>query len=276
MNTMTTAAWRQQMDDNLRAENSWLALAGLFWLQQGVNACGTAAFAAIQLPAGDYPAHMGDFVLEPDGRVTLHLAPGVDGVRVDGQTVQQALLQPDSSGQPTWVTLGQLSFIVIQRESEYAIRLWDNGRAARQTFIGRHWFPIQPAYELGAHYYPYPTPVELPIANSVGQELAMQASGYVSFTLNGHPQRLEASRTATGELFIIFKDETSGRDTYGAGRYLTLPAPTAAGDVKLDFNRAYHPPCAFTPYATCPYPPRQNQLATAVEAGEKTAVTPAF
>src|SRR2546423_790680 len=95
----------------------------------------------------------------------------------------------------------------------------------------------------------------------------MESPGYVTFTMNGRSHRLEPvyEDDKREDLFFIFKDQTSGKETYGAGRFLHTPLPKN-GSVDLDFNKAYNPPCAFTAFATCPLPTRQNQLPLAIRA----------
>ena len=262
------AAWRQQLDENLRRENGWLALAGLFWLQQGVNACGTADQLPVHLPNPAYPAHVADFILEGE---TVRVRPTAANGQLlinDEPLTDEFTLLPDVSGTPTKIQLGDLAMVLIQRGPEFGVRLWDNGRSERQTFPPRLWYPPNPDYRILATYNAYPTPTSFSIVNSVGMDLTMMAQGYLSFTLGGKSCRLEAPQEPTGELFLSFKDGTNGRDTYLAGRYL-LTSPPEGGIVTIDFNRAYNPPCAFTHFATCPFPPRANYLSISVEAGER-------
>jgi len=258
------AAWRLMLDESLRRENGWLALAGLFWLAEGDNAFGSDPENAVIVP-GDVAAHLGVFRLTAD-TVTLHVAPEAD-VCINGERVQEAVLRPDSSGSPTMVTVGQVVMMVMQRESVYAIRLWDNGRSERHTFPGRQWYLVQISYRLTATFTPYETPETLTLTRSQGADFEEHPAGYVNFNLAGQELSFLALRDENNSLFLPFKDATSGQRTYKGGRYLRAEYPQN-GRTTIDFNRAYHPPCTFTPYAVCTLPPRQNWLDIAIEAGE--------
>jgi uncharacterized protein (DUF1684 family) len=252
------------LDDSLRRENGWLALAGLFWLEGGENTFGSDPASAVVLP-GNVPAHLGTFRLTA-GTITLNVTPAAD-VRIHGEKVQEAVLQPDSSSSPTMVTVGQVVMMVIQRESVYAIRIWDNGRAERHTFPGRQWYPLQDSYRLPATFTPYETSETLTLTRSQGADFEELPAGYVNFNLNGQELSFLALRDESNSLFLPFKDATNGQSTYKGGRYLRAELPQN-GLTTIDFNRAYHPPCTFTPYAVCTLPPRQNRLDIAIEAGE--------
>jgi uncharacterized protein (DUF1684 family) len=258
------AAWRQMLDDSLRRENGWLALAGLFWLEEGENTFGSDPVNTIVVP-GDVAAHLGVFRLAA-GTITLHVAPEAD-VRINEEKVQDALIQPDSSDSPTLVTVGQVAMMVLQREAIYAIRLWDNGRSQRHTFPGRQWYPLQPTYRFTATFTPSETPEVMTMSRSQGADFEDHPVGTINFTFAGKEHNLLAFKGQKDRLFLPFKDATSGQGTYKAGRYLTAVAPQN-GTTTLDFNLAYHPPCTFTPYAVCTLPPRQNWLDIAIEAGE--------
>ena len=259
------AAWRQMLDDSLRQENGWLALAGLFWLREGDNAFGSDPTNPVVLP-DEAAAQLGVFRLTADA-MTLHTTLEAD-VRINGDIVREAVLLPDSSGMPTRVTIGQVSMIVIQREALYAIRMWDNARSQRHTFPGRQWYPLQPNYCLTATFTAFDNAQPMTMNRSLGADFEQQAIGSVTFTLNGEEHRLLVFVEADGRLFLPFRDKTSGKETFGSGRYFKTDIPQN-NTITLDFNRAYHPPCFFTPYATCTLPPRQNWLPIAIEAGER-------
>ncbi len=259
-------AWRQKMDDALRAEDSWLALAGLFWLSEGSNRMGTDSSSIILLPKRNLPRHVADIVLEGD-EVSL-LIRSEAPLAVDGQVVQRAKLVPDIAGSPTEIKLGELTMILINRGDRFAIRLWDNQRTQRVEFGGRKWYPIQESYRLNAQFIAY-QPVKIMIfPNELGEVEENEVVGYIPFTMGGKECRLDVVEVAENRLLIMFKDLTSSVQTYPPGRYLVMEAPINDG-VVLDFNRAYNPPCAFTKYATCTFPPPQNHLPVPVEAGER-------
>ncbi|HSD67424.1 MAG TPA: DUF1684 domain-containing protein [Vicinamibacteria bacterium] len=260
--------WRADREARLKADGGWLTVAGLFWLAEGPNPFGTDPSGRIVLPEGSAPAQAGVFDLE-GGRVTVSLSPGATG-RIGGQRVSRpAAMRPDTSGPPDVLEMGALSLNVIKRGARYGIRLKDRNSPARKAFTGLRWFDVKEEYRVEARWvsYPQPKPVEVP--NVLGGVEPMPSPGYAEFTLSGKALRLDAVLEDPGaeELFIIFRDQTSGKETYGAGRFLYADLPKG-GKVRLDFNKAYNPPCAFTPFATCPLPPPQNRMPVRVEAGE--------
>ncbi|NIS83524.1 MAG: DUF1684 domain-containing protein [Anaerolineales bacterium] len=262
----TIEDWRQKMDDALREENSWLALAGLYWLHEGANTFGSATSNAFVLPEGSAPEHVGTITLH-NQEITLDVAAS-GSVRIDGDGITHAKLEPDSAGSPTFIHLGRLTMVAIQRGERYGIRLWDKRRPQRKSFPGRIWYPIQDHYRVEALFSTYNPPFEIHVSNVLGDVENVTAAGHVTFTLQETDCRLDALGEEESGLFLIFRDLTAEDQTYPSGRFLSTEAPK--GDVvTLDFNRAYNPPCAFTRYATCPLPPAQNHLPIRIEAGER-------
>jgi hypothetical protein len=257
-------AWRRSREAALTAENGWLTVVGLFWLSEGENPVGTKRGIAVQLPQGCAPESVGVFKRRGT-TINFEAAPGAN-VTIDGQPATRAVMRPDSAGSPTVVRLGGLSMFVIERGGRFAIRLRDKDSEARRRFEGLKHFPPDERYRVRARFVPYDPPKIIPVPNILGAAEQEPSPGYVLFRLDGREHRLDA--LASGDsLFFIFKDHTAGKETYPAGRFLYTPQPTQ-GEVVLDFNRAINPPCAFTPYATCPLPPKQNELAARIEAGE--------
>jgi uncharacterized protein (DUF1684 family) len=261
-------AWRSRMDDSLRAENGWLTLVGLFFLQEGQNTVGSDPTCDIALPPGIVPDHLG--VIEfHGGQASLRVTTD-EPVLVDGIPEKAVALLGDwEEDGPSLVQVGALTFFVIRRGDDCAVRVRDRENPARQTFTGRRWYPIDPAHRLTAAFTPHPSPRTITAPNSLGSVVPMRNPGAVEFEWHGQRLRLEAFDAGENELWFVFKDATNGRTTYGAGRFLYAPLH-ADGTVTLDFNKAYSPPCAFTPYATCPLPPRENILAVEIEAGERS------
>jgi len=249
-------AWRRERERRLTADDGWLTVAGLFWLKEGENSFGTDPACDIVLPAGSAPPLAGTFE-HRQGRTLLRWKDR------PGEPIE---MQPDTPGPPTIATLGDLSFFVIRRQDRYAIRLRDRNSPFRKQFTGLNWYPVDPAWRVEARFVPYPRPRKLRLASTIGEPQEFEAPGYLEFELRGRRLRLEAARSG-GELFLLFKDRTSGKTTYPAGRFL-YAEPPRDGVVVLDFNKAHNPPCAFTPYTTCPLPPKQNHLPVAVTAGE--------
>lgn len=261
-------AWRQTRSAGLRREDGWLTLVGLFWLDEGENRFGSGAGNRVIFPEGRAPAVAGSF--ERHGNdVTVKTAPGV-ALTHDGKPVDTMLLKSDAEGgKPTILELGSLRFYVIQRGDRIGVRVKDLKSPALAAFHGVDTFPLRPDWRVAARFEPYNPPKKVPIPNILGQLTDTPSPGAVVFEKDGKTYRLDAlSGGDDGSLFLIFGDPTNGRETYGAGRFLEADAPKD-GRVLVDFNKAYNPPCAFTAYATCPLPPKQNKLAVEVEAGEK-------
>jgi len=260
-------AWRKEREERLRREDSWLTLAGLYWLQEGENSIETDPASNIALPIGSARDSVGiiDF---HDGKAVLRVT-GNEPVLVDDAPTKTAVLRDDAAqAGPSLVKIGAITFFVIKRGDQYGVRVRDANSPERQSFTGRKWFDINVDYRLRAKFVPHDPVRNISVVNTVGLLTPMDNPGYVEFSLHGQELRLEAFSEDDGELWFIFKDATSGKSTYGAGRYLI--ARLADDDsVDLDFNKTYNPPCVFTKYATCPLPPNENVLPIAIEAGEK-------
>jgi uncharacterized protein (DUF1684 family) len=258
--------WRETYEASLKKDNGWLTLAGLYWLKDGGNSLGAGLGNDIVLPEGTAPKIAGTFVFQ-NGKTSLRVNNGVS-VLANGKPVRtESVLKPDSEGTPDRITLGRLSMIVIRRGSRYGVRLWDNESRARREFGGVRWFPIHESYRVTAQFTPYPQPKMIPILNVLGDTEQNPSPGYATFQLAGKVCRLEPL-LEDGALFFLIKDLTNGKQTYPAGRFLDAGLPKD-GKVILDFNQAVNPPCAFTAYATCPLPPKQNHLPVEIAAGEQ-------
>jgi uncharacterized protein (DUF1684 family) len=267
--------WREAQEALLKADGGWLTLAGLFWLKEGPNWFGTDPSSQIVLPEGSAPARAGVFSFQ-DGRTTLRLAQDVAG-SIDGQPVDgRREMKPDSVGAPDELELGPLTMYVIERGGRFGIRLKDKDSPVREGFEGLRWYPIDETYRIEAHWVSYRSPRPLKVPNVLGETEVMPSPGHAEFELDGQVVRLAGVLRSPQslELFFILRDQTSGKETYGAGRFLYSDLPKQ-GRVVLDFNKAYNPPCAFTPYAACPLPPKENWLPVAVKAGEMAYGDPA-
>lgn len=259
--------WRQDRETELKGDNSWLTVAGLFFLNQGRNTFGSGPLNDIVLPEGS-PAEAG--VLEFDGQtVTLR---ATQPLAVNGKPAATAVLSPSAPGKPPdTVTMGALTFFVHKSGDRYAIRLRDRNSDIRRNFTGLKWFSPNVAYRVTGRFEPYATPKTVKVPNILGDLETYVAPGVVAFRLNGQEHRLEAFESGSGEnkrFFFVFRDLTSGRETYPSARFLYAALPSTSGEVVLDFNKAYNPPCAFNPHTTCPLPTEQNRMRVRVEAGE--------
>ena len=261
--------WQKTLDANLRKENSWLALAGLFWLDEGRNTFGSIDENDIIFPDAGIPSQIGAFVVDGDD-VRLEVTADTP-VDVDGVPAKEALLRPDVSGSPTRLKLGSLTFILIQREDGFGIRLWDANYPQSESFSGRQWYPIDENFRIEGRYERFAEEKFVSFERENGADFEAKVGGEVRFSFGGQDYALVAFEDEEdGDLFVIFHDATNGKETYGSGRYMVVSTPQE-GKAIIDFNRAYNPPCAFTPYATCPLPPDQNNLSIAIKAGEKKA-----
>ncbi|HSB01787.1 MAG TPA: DUF1684 domain-containing protein [Anaerolineales bacterium] len=262
--THSIIEWRQEVDRNLRRENGWLALAGLFWLRKGTNLIGSRPESDILLPARA-PARLGTFEFDGD-HVTLNVETDLP-VELNGASVKSALLDTDQEDLPSFITLADIRMVVVRRSKGVGIRLWDNAKKERQLFPSRQWYPVKEAYCLPATYTRYETPRIVKMPDILGAILDEPMQGFVSFELNGKKYELVAEELADHRLFLQFMDLTNRESTYPSGRYHYTDAHEN-GKVVIDFNKAYSPPCAFTEYATCTFPPSENHLDIAIEAGE--------
>jgi len=261
--------WRRAREARLRQPDGWLSLAGLYWLEDGENTVGSAPTSDLVFPAEKAPLELG--VMERHGdTVTFRPKPGVQ-VLADGKPVQgEITMVPDLSDTEEGTTIlqyGSLSFHVIVRGDRIGVRLKDSESPVLTSFKGIQSYPIDPKWRVVAHFEPYDPPKMLHIPTILGDVDEEPAPGALEFTIDGREFRLDVTRE--DDLFVVFGDLTNGRSTYGGGRFIHAPLPDENGDVVLDFNEAYNPPCVFTPYATCPLPTPGNKLPIAVTAGEK-------
>jgi uncharacterized protein (DUF1684 family) len=261
-------AWKKGRVERLQKPDGWLTLIGLAWLHEGDNVVGSDPQSVVRLPAGKAPAKLGVVRLE-GGRATFTAEPGA-AVTHDGAAVTHLELADDAARDgPTILAQGTLSFYLIERSGRFAVRIKDSESPARLHFRGIDYFPADPQWRVAARFEPAPAGSKLDVPNVLGATESIAQPGWVTFTLGGSEHRLVAlDDTGDGRLFLVFGDRTNGRETYGGGRFLYTDPP-ANGRVTIDFNRAYNPPCVFTPWATCPLPPPGNRLPLAVEAGEK-------
>lgn len=259
--------WHAYRVQVLKSPTGWLNIAGLYWLADGMNSFGSDSKNAVVFPATFSIDAAGFFVLE-NGQVKQSLLPGVEvsskGVSVKGTTV---VFNPDSARQPV-MEYGSYRWFIIKRDTKYGVRLRDLNYPDLTNFHGIERFPVDANFRVTAAWKETPGRT-IPITNVLGQTTQQSAPGTLVFTLEGREFSLDALDEGEDRLFIIFGDQTNTRGTYGAGRYLYVSKPDSAGQVVMDFNKAENPPCAFTEFATCPLPPKQNVMDIEVLAGEK-------
>lgn len=259
--------WHKNRITRLTQADSWLSLEGLFWLETGENRFGSAGDNDLIFPAA-MPAHIGRFLFK-DSLVTVEIDPRVT-VHMGDKPVREASLRPDVSGTPDILKWETYSWYVIKREDRYGIRLKNSASRVLKDFKGIKRFPVDLKWRVRARLVPHESSKALSVPNVLGQIVEEPSPGKLVFTLEGREFSLDPiAAEGDKEYFIIFGDNTNGESTYGAGRFLTAPLVNEQGVTWIDFNRAYNPPCVFTPYATCPLPPSQNKLDIAIAAGEK-------
>ncbi len=262
------AQWRSERVGRLTAPDGWLSIIGLHWLDVGDNPVGSAEDNRIRLPAG--PAYLGNVRLAADGKAAFLAAPGslanVDSAAAGEHPIALAY----GAGKPSLVAARNVSFFLIKRGEKIGLRVRDTESARRTGFVGLDYFEIDPSWRIEAQWVAFEQPRMIPITNVLGQTSPTPAPGKAVFTREGRTFELLPILDGgpNDPLFFIIADETSGVETYEASRFL-YAAPPKDGKIILDFNRAQNPPCAFTPFATCPLPPQENRLPLRITAGEK-------
>ena len=258
--------WRAEKYDSLVRENGWVSLAGLFWLNEGRNLVGSNPMCEIVLPERA-PTFLG--VIELKGNVKrLNAAEGVR-VKVNGRSVQKAILKSSKEAKPSFITWNDnLRLVVHEHAGKPAIRIWDNLREERFSLPPLKWFSINKDLRIAARYTRFPDSHKSDHPDTFGDMVEDRLDGYVTFKYMGNKYKLDVTETRNHTLFIKFRDETSNKETYPPSRYYYTEPVAKNGSVILDFNYAYSPPCAFTAYATCIFAPPQNKLPFRVEAGE--------
>ena len=261
------ADWRAKRLASLTGETGWLTPIALYWLKQGENSFGRATDRAFSVDDAVLAPDTGAFVLR-DSRVR-YVAHAPKVMTYLGNPVASLDLVPDSDENPTELIAGSLHFMLIERAGHLGIRVRDSVSPNRVQFKGLQYFPVRPDWHIQARFEPYVPEHRISIVNILGMTEQMTSPGAIVFERDGRAWRLDAILEAPGdrELFVMFSDATSGKQTYGAGRFLYVGLPNA-DRIEVDFNKAYNPPCAFTDFATCPLPPQQNRLALAIDAGE--------
>lgn len=264
--TKQIETWRAQRVERLKSPNGWLSLIGLHWLKDGSNTVGSAKGNDVVLAKG--PARLGTIALK-DGKATIELDPKAEAT-IDGKKSKSATLLDDSHENPTTIAFGTASFYLIDRNGKKGLRVKDSEAETRKHFLGIDNYAIDPSWRIEARWEPYQPPRTLEIPTVLGTVDKMPVPGKAVFERDGKKYELlpVLEEKDAKELFFIFADRTSGKETYGAGRFLYADMPKD-GKVVIDFNKAYNPPCAFTPHATCPLAPPENRLDLTITAGEK-------
>ncbi len=257
--------WRQERHDRLASETGWLTLVGLEWLNEGENRIGNQSSSTIRIPGG--PDSWGSIFVNGD-ELRFVPATGSD-IMVDGAAAYETLLTADDQDEPTVISKDNLSFHVIFRES-YALRIKDSQAATLLAFRGVDNFDIQSGWRINGRFTKAEAGTTIEIGDILGHLSPTPVYGTFDFEMDGEDYSLIGLGEEDSEsIWFLFADRTSGRETYGAGRFLYSDGLPENGRLVVDFNKAYNPPCVFNEYSTCPLPPQQNRLDIAVTAGEK-------
>lgn len=259
-------AWQNQRKATLKADDGWLNLAGLYWLNEGENTVGSGKPNDIEFPEGKADAQLGTYTLR-DGTVFFTAAKD-RSVILKGSDSRVGTIKIHPSDSNIVLTHKRLEWFLIKRGNQFGIRLRDLDSELAKSFNGTENFKVDPKWRVRAKFEPSPSRT-ISIVNVLDQTSEENSPGTLHFSLEGKKYQLEALEGGK-QLFIVFGDLTNGEQTYGSGRFLYADGPDSEGHTWLDFNKAHNPPCAFTPYSTCPLPPRQNILPVAITAGEKS------
>jgi len=269
----TTVAYQQEIESwhtkriqNLKAANGWLNLVGLYWLDEGENSFGSGLNNKLVFPQGNIPEEAGIFVRS--GTTVKLIVLNNAAIKVNDKPVTEAVIFDKDSIRAPVVSYGSLRWTIIRRDDKIGIRLRDLESPQATDFKDIDRYAVDTTWKIPATLQAEEAPRTIAIKNILGQTNQQKTPGKLVFSIHNKQYTLDALEEGD-ELFIIFADETSGKTTYPSGRFLSVKKPAADGSTIIDFNKAYNPPCAFTDYATCPLPPRQNVLPVAITAGEK-------
>ena len=257
-------AWRDQHEADYRRD--YVTVAGLHFLEPGTHTIGSAPDNDIVVEAS-LPATIGRLTVDNE-RVHYDPAPGVAATR-KGEPAQAPILLKEAAQPPAEpIAIGEVTLVIHVTGGRLALRVRDPDGVPARSFTGFTWFPIDPAYRVTGRFVADAAPRQLPVMNTFNGVDLYDTEGVVEFDLHGQPLRLRPFTTRPKRLYFVFRDESSGDETYSAARFLYADLQDD-GRVVLDFNQAYNPPCAFNEYTTCPLPLKENVLPVKVLAGER-------
>jgi uncharacterized protein (DUF1684 family) len=262
--------YRQNREQRMIADDGWLTVVGLFWLDEGDSMFGSDPSNDVVLPKGSAPPRAGRFTFR-DGKVTMQLEPGVPATLNEKPAPSAPVaMQPAAPGRrQDTLAMGTMTLFVHQSGQRIGVRIRDTASPYRKTFAGLKWFVVDPQYKATARFIPHAAPRVVAIKTVAGHDETPTSPGVAVFTLTGKEYRLEPTYSEDGKsLFFVFGDVTNGAETYKGGRFLSADLPKD-GVVVVDFNRAYNPPCVLSPFTTCRIPLPENRLPIRIEAGER-------
>jgi uncharacterized protein (DUF1684 family) len=266
--TKSINEWHKARILDLKTPNGWLNLEGLFWLQKGTNTLGNKESSDCKYNNAAFPAELGSFIYEGDSVLWVNqknYSIKVNNQLIVGQVPVKVFSKEEQAIKMSW---SHYTWTIIKREDKIGVRFRNLQAKTLVNFKGIDRFPIDSSWRVKATMVA-PAQNLLMITNVLGQTTATKTAGKLLFTINNKEYSLDVIDEGGPKFFIVFADETAGKSTYGAGRFIEIDKPDALGNTIIDFNIAYNPPCAFTPFATCPLPPPQNRLQLSITAGEK-------
>jgi uncharacterized protein len=258
--------WDQKRVERLKADDGWLNLVGRTWLKPGENKFGSAKDNDVVIESNKVPEHIGVFIFQ-DSTVTMRVNDGVE-VLFNGNPIKEMMMIGDTKKEMTVFQHGPIKWNLIVRDTLYGIRFRDLESEAVKNFKGLERFSVNQNWRVAAQFNEFKPPKKMSVPNILGQIDEELSPGAVVFTKDGQTYSLQTI-DAEDKLWLIFADGTSGEETYGGGRFLYIDKPDSNGNVIVDFNKAYNPPCVLTKFATCPLPPKENYIKLRVTAGEK-------
>ena len=259
-----TEAWRAKHEADYRRE--WVTIAGLHFLHEGAQTAGSAKGNDVELPASA-PATLGRFIVEGTA-VRFEPAPQAPVTLAGAPVTAPVVLKDDGNPKADELVTGGVKMAVHVSGDRRSLRVWDPDGPLARGFKGFTWFPIQADYRVTGRFIPDSSPRTMQVVNTFGDMDTFTTQGVVEFTLNGQTLRLRPFTTRPKRFYFVFKDASSGNETYAAARFLYSDLRDD-GTTVLDFNQAYNPPCAFNPYTTCPIPLPENRMPLKVLAGER-------
>lgn len=265
--TQSIEQWREKRLESLRNPEGWFSYAGSGIVNLGTSTVGSGSDNDIVLSRG--PAQLGTLTVNKAGTAKFSAARD-SGALIDGKPIKGKVTLKDNSGgnQPTRVTVGNTWFYLVRMDDLIGWRFRDPESPALKAFTGIDNFPIDPTWRIEADWVPYDPPHEIELITIINTLNKTNVPGKAVFERDGQRYELEPVLEDDGTLFFIFADQTSGKETYGAARFL-YAEPATDGKVVIDFNKAYNPPCALSPHVVCPTAPPQNRLKLRIDAGEK-------
>jgi uncharacterized protein (DUF1684 family) len=259
--------WDAERLESVKSPTGWVNLAGLFWLKNGKNNFGSASSNELVFSNNGFPSRLGTFELK-DEKVKWITAPGNEVWYKKNKVDEMEVFNIDSMTSPT-LSYSTYRWNIIKREDKIGVRFRDLNNPALDALTHINRFDANPEWKINAYLEPSSLST-VAITNVLGQTYQQASPGKIVFEVDGKTYKLDAVEEGPELLQVIFGDETNGIESYPSGRFLYVTRPVADGKVVIDFNKAFNPPCAFSPFATCPLPPKQNILPIRVEAGEKT------